>query len=76
MSEVGCVHTALGRDFRYAGIIFGDDIDEVDGKVKPKNQNVINAYYVLLTRGIYGHGLYIPNENLKNRFIRFLKRVK
>jgi len=94
--EIGCIHTAQGRDFNYAGIIFGTEIDydeindniTVNFKEYPSNPlsglsleekiNIIkNAYYVLLTRGIMGHGVYIPNIKLRNRFNKMIsERIK
>ncbi len=73
--EVGCVHTAQGKDFGYVGVMFADDISEVNGEVIASNE-IKNQYYILLTRGIYGHGLHIPDENMKKRFKRFLERIE
>ncbi len=76
VSEVGCVHTAQGRDFRYAGILFANDIKE-DGQGNIiADPEVINSYFILMTRGIYGHGLHFSNESMNSRFKRFKLRVK
>ena len=75
ISEVGCVHIAQGRDFKYAGVLFSNDI-LFDGKNVIASKEVKHIYFILLTRGIYGHGFYIPNEKLKNRLIQFIKRIR
>lgn len=35
IDEVGCVHTVLGQEFDYTGVIIGDDLKYVDGRVLP-----------------------------------------
>ena len=35
IDEVGCVHTVLGQEFDYAGVIIGNDLRYADGKVLP-----------------------------------------
>ncbi len=73
VSEVGCVHTAQGRDFKYAGILFGDDIDVVNGKIIATTET-LRSYFILLTRGIYGHGIYTSNENIKKYINNFISK--
>lgn len=73
ISEVGCVHTAQGRDFKYAGIIFGNDIKFNNGKIIATDE-VKNIYFILLTRGIWGHGIYIEDQSLKEYFVGFINR--
>ncbi len=76
VSEVGCVHTAQGRDFSYAGVLFSDDII-FDGVNVLASKEVKHSYFILLTRGIYGHGVYIKDKKLKERFESFLiNRIK
>lgn len=93
IKEVGCVHTVAGKDLTYAGVLFADDIYEINGKVKidykkygsnklsnltkaEKDKTVKDAYYVLMTRGIFGTGLYFKDKSMQKRMERFLKRVK
>lgn len=70
MNQVGCVYTAQGFEFDYAGVIFGDDLRfeeghwvadktrSYDSTVKKSKeayrQFVKNTYRVLLSRGIKG----------------------
>ncbi len=75
VSEVGCIHTVQGRDFKYAGVLFGDDIDFNEGKIIATDE-VKNIYYVLLTRGIYGHGIFTRNEKLRKYINDFLDKKK
>ncbi len=71
ITEVGCVHTAQGRDFKYVGVIFGNDIDIIDGKLIASNETK-NIYFILLTRGIWGHGLFTKNKKLNEYFKNFV----
>lgn len=72
VTEVGCVHTLQGRDLNYIGVLFADDLKIVDGKISASKE-VINAYFVLLTRGILGTGIYVPNEEVKDYIKAFVK---
>ncbi len=70
---MGCVHTVQGRDFRYVGVLLGDDIDVGNGIINA-NDEIKNSYFILLTRGMHGHGLYTSNLNLKKYIQRYIKR--
>ncbi len=72
VSEVGCVHTVQGRDFRYAGVMFGNDIKIRNGRIIA-SEEIKNAYFILLTRGIQGHGIYTDNIELREYIKNFIK---
>ncbi len=72
VSEIGCVHTAQGRDFKYVGVLFGNDISIDNGKIIATDE-VKNSYYILLTRGIFGTGLYTNDPKLKAYFKKKIK---
>ncbi len=73
VGQVGCIYTAQGFEYDYAGVIFGEDLIWRDGawvankkasrdgavmSAENFEELVGNVYKVLLTRGLIGCGLF------------------
>ena len=96
IDEVGCIHTTQGYDLRFAGIIFGPDIDYdpvknelyvlrenfYDSSVKDATtdlelkQFVINAYKVMMKRGMQGTYVYAYNKKMRDYLANFFPKYK
>lgn len=75
VSEVGSVHTVQGKDLYYSGVVFSkNDISFLNGNIIA-SEEIKHQYFILMTRGIIGTGLYIEDENLKYRFNEFTKKI-
>ncbi len=88
-NQVGCIYTAQGFEYDWAGVIFGSDLVIRDGRwiaqigesrdksVKRDearfDELVRNTYKVLLTRGMHGVCLYSVDEPT-NEFLRTYSR--
>jgi hypothetical protein len=64
VSQVGCIYTAQGFEYDFAGVILGADL------VENFDELVRHVYKVLLTRSLIGCGLYSVDPEPK----RFLSR--
>ncbi|MHB8463147.1 MAG: DNA/RNA helicase domain-containing protein, partial [Vulcanimicrobiaceae bacterium] len=80
-AQVGCIYTAQGFEFDYAGVIWANDLVIRDGKwvgqpsashdgaVKKGGARFVdivkNAYRVLLTRGMRGCSVYIIDDETR-----------
>lgn len=87
--EVGSIYTLAGLDLNYAGVIIGPDLTFKNGKVEINKEHIfdknvkkdvkamedyiINAYGVLMTRGIKGTFVYVYDKNLRNYFRKFIQ---
>jgi DUF2075 family protein len=80
--SVGNAYTSQGLDFGYVGVFFGDDYVFRDGKWKLKDNSesadeqngdlfisAKNAYWVLLTRGVFGCVIYFADPETKAHFL-------
>ncbi|MFB9609909.1 DUF2075 domain-containing protein [Kutzneria kofuensis] len=88
-NQVGCIYTAQGFEYDWAGVIFGKDlvirdgqwvaqIDESRDKAVKRDRArfdelVRNTYKVLLTRGMHGVCLHSVDETT-NRFLQTYSR--
>lgn len=88
-NQVGCIYTAQGFEYDWAGVIFGEDLVIRDGRwvaqmgksrdsaVKRDearfDELVRNTYKVLLTRGMHGVCLHSVDETT-NEFLRTYSR--
>jgi len=102
--EIGCIHTSQGYDLNYVGVIFGPEIDFIEGEgivinekqIRDRSVNttlsglspeevitkkekikefVLNAYKVMMVRGIKGCYVYACNKNLQNYLSGFIKNA-
>lgn len=86
LGQVGCIYTAQGFEYDYAGVIFGEDLVWRDNAwvANPKASRdaaiiaadnfdnlVRNVYKVLLTRGMRGAGVFSVDRRT-NEFLRTL----
>lgn len=78
IDQVGCIYTAQGFEFDYAGVIIGSDLiwrddewvgqksESYDGVVKRSGDRFVdlvkNTYRVLLTRGMKGCYVYVMDK--------------
>ncbi|WP_109697079.1 DUF2075 domain-containing protein [Chitinophaga deserti] len=68
INEVGCIHTVMGCDLNYAGIIFGHEI----GYDKEKGEIIVREDHYFDKNG--KHGIKDPNQ-LKNFIINIYKTM-
>lgn len=74
IDEIGSAHTAQGRDFKYAGVILGkESILYRDGKIQA-SEKAKKECYILLTRGIWGTGIYSEDKETNDYFKDFVRR--
>ncbi|MFB4273475.1 DUF2075 domain-containing protein [Nonomuraea sp. GTA35] len=82
-NQIGCIYTAQGFEYKYAGVIFGDDLTwngqkweshrrankdtQVNG-ARQFDELVRNTYRVLATRGMSGAVLYSTDPSTNNLF--------
>ncbi len=80
-AQIGCIYTAQGFEFDYAGVIWANDLVIRDGKwvgqpsasydgpVKKGEARFVdivkNAYRVLLTRGMKGCSIYVLDDETR-----------
>ena len=84
VGQVGCIYTAQGFEYDYAGVILGNDLVWREGQWLADNrasrdtaisgaehfdQLVRNIYKVLMTRGLIGCGLFSVDSRT-NEFLR------
>lgn len=74
IDEIGSAHTAQGRDFKYAGVILDKEtILYRDGKIQA-SEKAKKECYILLTRGIWGTGIYSEDKETNEYFKDFVRR--